>query len=51
MARISRLAMIVGITGAAASYAGLLDTLPMFTWIGVAAVGAVLTVIFRRPSD
>lgn len=51
MARLSRIALIVGIVGGIATYFGVMDVVPMTTWAGVAVVGAVLTLIFRRPSD
>ena len=49
--RISRIAVVIGLVGAALTYFGMLSILPFMTWVGVAVVGAISTLIFRRPSD
>jgi energy-converting hydrogenase Eha subunit E len=51
VAKLSRIAVVIGMVGVALTYFGMLSILPLMTWVGVAVVGAIATLIFRRPSD
>ena len=51
ISKISRITLVVGVVGCALTKFAGVEVLPMATWIGVAVVGGIATLIFGRPAD
>ncbi len=51
MAKLSKIALVVGLVGAGLTYQGVITMMPLMNWVAVAVIGGVAWVITRRPSD
>jgi hypothetical protein len=45
------LLLIVGVAGFTLTWLALISVAPMAVWIGIAAVGAIITMMTRRPGN
>ncbi len=48
---IAVLLMIVGVLGFIGTFTGMVTIAPLSLWAGLAIVGAIVTVLTRRPAD
>lgn len=48
---IALVVMFAGVAGAALTYLGMLNVLPLMYWGGIAAVGGLAVIFTRRASD
>ena len=51
MHAVAIIAMVVGVIGFGLAYMGTLDVVPLTVWGALAGVGALVTVLTRRPGN
>lgn len=51
MSYVAIVALIAGVAGAALTYLGMINVMPLMYWGGLTAIGGVLVIFTRRPGD